>query len=324
MAKLLYVTDVHLKDKPPVSRIDDYAEALFGKFLKLRKLCEKLSIDAFLIGGDLFDVKDSVKVSHYLTRRSIEIFKSFPCPVYSIVGNHDIKYDRLDTISEQPLGVLFESGAVQRLTKAEFGNTEVIGVDFTSDKNTEVSDFVFEKTADEQILSTHHNLFLGKTEFFDEKAISYEQLEKEVNAWLVLCGHIHYPPNGEYIVKVKDTYFVNPGSLSRGSLSKDNLQRPVQAALIDTDEKSVELVNIKAAPPEEIFDLESKQEKDEKSEKIEDFVENLRDAVEKTEGEDVYTILSELDTLFPEDMEKKLRDLVSEKIGHYVEMAGGA
>ena len=312
MAKVLYATDIHLKDTPPISRTDDYAEALFEKLEKIRKICVKLEAEAFIMGGDVFDVKDSKKVSHYLVRRCLEVFREFPCPVYSIVGNHDIKYDRLDTVYEQPLGVLFESGLVKRLSRIEVGSCEFIGVDYTSHNKTDVSSFTFDKGAGRQVLVTHHNLFINKTDFFGEKAIPYSVLAEETNADAVLNGHIHFPQDGQYIVEIGGKFFINPGALSRGSLSRDNLERPVHALLIDTEEFSFNLIDLKAKPVNEIFDLESKSEIDERSKKIEEFVLNLKTSVQEEAGDNITDILESLD--IPSNIRKKVE--------HYLSIAG--
>ena len=312
MAKIIHFTDPHYKDKAPISRKDDYINALLDKTLKISKLAKKVKAEAVFCGGDVFDVKDSVKISYWLTNSLINMFKNFPCPVYSIVGNHDIKNDRLETVNDQPLGTLFESGALRRLDKVIIGGVEIVGRDFTVANKTEVDHFVIPKETDSQILITHHNLFLGKTQFFSEKAISYEQLAEVTNADIVLNGHIHYPVDGKYIVKINGKYFVNPGSFSRGSLTEDNLDRDVQVVLIDTDKMVPELVNIQANPAIDVFDIQAKEDKKEVDKKIEDFAKRLKEAIVTTSGDDIVSVMSSLE----------LKKNVREKVEHYLSIAG--
>jgi predicted phosphodiesterase len=314
MSKIIHFTDPHYKDKAPITRTDDYAKALIDKTLKISKLAKKVKAKAVFCGGDVFDVKDSIKISYWLTNTLIQVFKEFPCPVYSLIGNHDITYDRLDTIGKQPLGTLFESGALKHLDKVVIDDVEIIGLDFTPANKTEIEHFVIEKKENKQIIIAHHNLFLGQTQFYDEKAISYEQLSEVVNADIILNGHIHYPVDGKYIVKLNNKYFVNPGSLSRGSLTDDNLDRNVQVVLIDTEEMVPELVNLQVAPASEVFNIQAKEERKEKSRKIEEFVDNLKEAVVSTDGDDIVSVMSSL----------KLKKLVKERVEHYLSLAAGA
>lgn len=295
MSNIIVGTDPHFKDKNPLNRIDNYVESLLEKIGKIRLITEKKKSSAFILAGDVFDVKNSEKVSHGLVTNLMAEFKKFPCPVYSIVGNHDIKYDRLDTLPEQPLGVLFESGTLKRLSSLIIDDTEIVGVDFTPPDKTSIDSFIFNKTTAKQILITHHNLFPGVTKFFDEAAISYEQLANKVNASIIVNGHIHYPPDGKYIISIAGKYFVNPGSLSRGSLTRDNVERDVQVVYIDLKKMEPELVNLKAKPASEVFDILRREAQVEKDKQIEDFVEKLRVTVAESEGADATTIIQSLD-----------------------------
>ena len=70
MIKLLWRTDVHLSDRAPVSRTDDWAETVFGKLDQVRRVAEKVGASAILDGGDFFHIKSPGRNSHALVHRS--------------------------------------------------------------------------------------------------------------------------------------------------------------------------------------------------------------------------------------------------------------
>ena len=65
---------------------------------------------AVLDGGDFFNDKNPDHNSHDLVRRTAKVHRSYPCPVYANVGNHDVRYGSLAHLDESPLSVCFESG----------------------------------------------------------------------------------------------------------------------------------------------------------------------------------------------------------------------
>lgn len=296
MPKIVVFTDPHLKDKPPLSRKDDYTETIFGKMVKCFKLAEKLEAEAIVIPGDLFDVRFASKVSHALVERTLALFKASKVPVFGITGNHDIINDRLESVPKQPIGVLYRSGFLMHLDKFTLTDgTTLYGVDFTNPKYTKIEDFFFKKAADElQIVFTHHNLVPTGNKFFDEGAISFEDL-KDHPLDILVNGHIHHPIDGKYIVKIKDKTFVTPGSISRGSISKDNRNRKVYALLIDTQARKIDLVDLKATPSEDVFKIEQRLEELKRDAEIQTFAKMLDDMTTNADDEDLSAMLLEMD-----------------------------
>lgn len=128
MIRLLWRSDVHLADRGPASRKDDWMETTFGKLEQVKRAAAKLKVDAVIDGGDLFHVKSPSRNTHALVHRATEHHADYPCPVYCTPGNHDAVYGDYAFLPQQPLGILFASGVLKRLYdehEAEF--TEYIG-----------------------------------------------------------------------------------------------------------------------------------------------------------------------------------------------------
>lgn len=112
---LVWRTDVHLSDRTPRSRKDDWTETVLEKLRQVGQIAREVDACAVLDGGDFFDVKSPQRNSHALVRATAEVHKAYPCPVYANVGNHDCVYGDIEFLPQQPLGVLFATGIFQRL-----------------------------------------------------------------------------------------------------------------------------------------------------------------------------------------------------------------
>jgi len=269
----LTVGDVHLSDTTPASRLDNYTDATFEDLALVRAQALEQKATAVFITGDIFDRKSPIKNSHAIVARAIALFSSFPCPVYSIVGNHDIVNNRMDSLSRQPLNVLFESGALKRLKKEVFDKVTVHGVDF--DEGNDYSTLSPEK--DENSTATIAVCHVLATpdggDMYGEPIFSYKKLaNSDVDVYVF--GHFH---NDQGIHTIGKKKFVNLGALSRGSLTQEEIHRQVKIGRIEWDGKSLECSEIPLAvkSSKEIFDIEKKQEMEKKEKEIESFVASL-------------------------------------------------
>ena len=130
----------------------------------------------------------------------------------------------------------------------------------------------------------------GGTMFEGEDIVKYEQLLE--TAPDVYCfGHWHmdqgvevlasHSKNGKATVK----HFINLGSLTRGSLSQDEMRRRPAAAVIrcsktvDGPEVEVEVRRLRVQPPEEVFDLEGRERQVKRQVEMDAFVSRIRDAL---------------------------------------------
>ena len=266
MITLVWRTDVHMADEPPQSRTDDWTATILGKLDQVGQIATKVKANAVLDGGDFFHVKSPTRNSHELVRRVTNLHASYPCPVYGNVGNHDVKYGSMEYLSESPLAVLFESGTFRRLYdehEAVFEQdgvkVRVVGIPYhgtTYDMNRFTS---IVKGDEDYLVVMVHCLASAKggTMFEAEDVIGYSQLVNlDPDVWCF--GHWHKDQGITEIARNK--WVVNVGSLSRGSISQDDMNRTPTCVVMRASKQimTFEPIKLKVAPPDIIFNLEAR------------------------------------------------------------------
>lgn len=292
MFRAITFTDVHLADRNPGARIDSYRDAILGKLEQARDFCVQKKADVAICGGDLFHIKTPTKNSHYLVAQTIAILKSFPCPVYSVYGNHDLRQDNISTLPSQPFYTVMKSGAIEYLTEALFDNGKVrlFGMDYVNEP--EDDDFNKENNGEKvQICVAHVNASSKFDDLFGERVYRYQDLCK-TSPDIFVFGHYH-PDQG--IEVLEDTHFINVGSLCRGSLKMDELSRIPNLGYIEIDDDSnirCEKLPLKVAPSSEIFDLELKAKEDVEQKELERFIGEMKDRLDpSSDDEDIGEVI---------------------------------
>lgn len=287
--KFVWSTDWHVSDYAPENRVDDYEEAVFAKLAQIKLLAERIGADACLAGGDIFHVKTSSKVRHGLVARLIDTLRAFPCPVYSTIGNHDISHNNLETLPEKPLGVLFSSGAMKRLDDETFRKDGVTVRVFGQHFDPKVPPNAFDhlqKGDEDYLLTVFHGYACASGESYPgEPTFRYDALAKlPVDDWFF--GHWHIDQG---ITEVEGKHFVNVGSLTRGSLTQENVFRTPKVVVGSywKDRRHLQQVKLKVAPASEIFNIEKKERIDKEQALISQFIQNLRSeaAIKHEDGE---------------------------------------
>lgn len=92
---LVFRTDVHASDRSPISWKGDYPAEIWSCLEQIGEVAREARALAVLDGGDYFHTKAASRNSHDLVRRTAVLHRDYPCPVYAIVGNHDITYNNL-------------------------------------------------------------------------------------------------------------------------------------------------------------------------------------------------------------------------------------
>jgi DNA repair exonuclease SbcCD nuclease subunit len=322
---LVWSTDWHFSDVPPGRRKDDYRSALLDKLSFVRGLVEKLH-GAALCGGDVFHHKKPGHAGNSL-RLLIDLMQSlrrFPQgKVFGSVGNHDLSWDRMDTLPRQPLGLLIECQVYHDLNREPIVFTN-------SDETVRVSveTFPFAETdatlqnllssgprqpgVDHRVGIVHaygHEGNEGK--MFETKTIGYNQL-KGLDFDVLLWGHDH---SRHETVEVGGITHVNLGSMARAAFSYDELDRPVVATILSFGTDGVlryKEVPIPVKPLEIAFAAADKGvETVAKSEEIMEFFAEMDAAVEGLEINDPLVIIKELC-----GENKNLHDLVLDLCGY--------
>lgn len=293
MVTLVWRTDLHMADEAPSSRTDDWASTLFDKLRQIGEIARANKAQAVLDGGDFFHLKSPSRNSHDLVRRTAEVHAEYPCPVYANVGNHDVKYGALEYLHESPLGVLFSSGVFRRLYdqhEAVFENdgvrVRVVGIPYHGTKY-DMNRLTSIVKGDEDYLVVIAHLLAspaGGTMFEAEDIVSYSDLANH-DASVTCWGHWHKNQGIREVASGK--WVVNIGSLSRGSLTQDEMDRVPSVAVMEFRKSGIRIreVPLRVHPAKEVFDVGRRERQIARATTVETLVQSIQaTAMPRIEG----------------------------------------
>lgn len=280
----LFRTDVHMADRNPPWWKGDYAAELWASLEQIGKLAETHRVHAVLDGGDYFHVKSAARNSHAMVARTADVHRAYPCPTWTIEGNHDLVYNDLDSIDRQPLGVLYASGVFKALreevVESDGLRVRVVGIPYSPKLSLDTVRAVRKQPGDTHLILLLHALAAQKPpasleEIFNEVVLKYEDLITDDGPDCIAFGHWH---RDQGCVQIGRVTFVNPGAVSRGALIKENLDRAPKVVLIEVTELGVQTTELplQVAPAADMFDLQRKKHHEDVRKDIDNFVEVLR------------------------------------------------
>ena len=311
MINFIVRTDEHVSEEAPASRKDDYMESCLDKLRQIGEISSDKNADAVLDNGDFFHNPGTGKNSHELVRKVIDVHNEYyDCPVYENPGNHDFPYTRIDYLEKHALGVLFSTGVFRRMEEVEFTDGEglkvrVVGLPYKTD--FDLSDFGIRKEDEDVLIVAAHTFASldGGPLWGDNRALSYFNLA-DFPPDMFIFGHLHVDQG---IETVKGKRFMNLGSMTRGALVKDNLERIPRVGHIEIEKEdgnvniNTEAIDLDVKPAEDVFDLREHKRTKREEEKIDKFINSLS---ESSKEDDSSSIRDEIKSLnFPEKVRQK-------------------
>lgn len=299
----LFRTDTHLQDNSPVSWKADYTEEIWNSLRQVGELAKKHEVNAVLDGGDYFHIKAPSKTSHHLVQKTAVIHQAYPCPILMATGNHDIRYNNLETLERQPLGTLYASRVFDQLEERVFEDGDlrvrVVGVPYSPNLTLTDMMSIQKQKGDTHLIAVVHTLASLKPpasveDFWNEPVFSYESLVSRNGPDVFMFGHWH---KDQGVEAVGGKYFVNQGALSRGSLVRENLERTPQVALLEFDgsDLKIQTIKLEVAPACDVFDLEKKAVQERERQDIDQFVQRLVSEGEVDPDQTIETNIQSLD-----------------------------
>ena len=303
-----WITDIHLSSIPPGKRSENYEDNIFSKLEFVRDLA--VSRNAInLCGGDIFHVKGSKSHANSLRmiNRLIALIKTYPLGKwFSAIGNHDIQYDRMDTVPNQPIGVLIESDVCHALNfqPVIFTNQDesvkvlVESFDYAGGAETHAAIKASGKRpegVDYRIGVIHASGVPGDSrESFGEWMIGYNHLQHE-DFDLMLWGHDH---GRLETMRCGNITHIHLGALSRAALTETEVTRKISVPVLSfTAEKAgIKEVEIPVLPPEQIFRKEDKviEKIDEDNTEVKKFFSAMNESVDGITSENPIEIIETL------------------------------
>jgi exonuclease SbcD len=294
--KFISFTDVHISDVNPQSRVGCYRDDILNKLEMIGLLGKKVGVDFFVCAGDMYNLKAPMRNSHLMNTKLIELFKSYPAPIYMIEGNHDLTNDSYENFDKQPISVLYSSGAVKRLTGENFtftakGDDEFTlglrGFPFTEQPNLEEYP-IAKESLDISVCALHLYATPEGGNLYKNKLYSYNEIAQLKDDIFVL-GHYHVDQD---VKNIEGQHFINVGAVSRGSLSHDNITRIPKVCLVSCKKEdgsvsiNTQVVRLKVKPAAEVFIIEEKEKEEKKMQEAEAFVSHLKEAVTEEDSVD--------------------------------------
>lgn len=252
MSKIIFVGDVHLKGSTPISRKDNYSEVILRKLEWIKGYADSIDCKTVIFTGDIFDTVNTSLQYFSLCLSTFKQISDSGINLYTIVGNHDIRYDSIDTLPVTPLGVLLKSEVIKLLEDLYIEDIYIKGVHYTELPSRNLSD-----TKYFSIMVAHRFYESG----FNEEPISKHNLIDWCFDAYVL-GHDHRPyVTVELEENNKCIRLLRPGSLARNTSDQYNRLRKPRILVFDTLSKYFYYEEVPSDSGLEIFFDQIKEEK---------------------------------------------------------------
>lgn len=272
--KFLFLTDSHLSNRRPSSRIDDYPQTVLNKFRDVVDLARQHDVEAVIHGGDVFH---SPAVDRDLAGAFAEIVRDLPCPMYIVPGNHDLFGQNVSTLPHTMLGLLIRSGVLRLLDREQIIESDDCVIEGQPyypriDRDHKDADYGFRTQTSKTKILVAHGLILPSPMLPDVPVTLPDEIP--AGADLILVGHYH--PGFKTFSTPSGVEVVNPGSLTRTDASTNEIQRDVKALLRDDDGSLIPLPIPSAEPGNMVLSRASTEIHQQRQDTLTTLQESLR------------------------------------------------
>jgi len=267
--KVGVIGDLHLTNRSPERRQDDYFQTLLDKLKQAMDIFQKEDCIYVIQVGDFFD---SPTVANKVKSGVIRLLLQYLQRILCIYGQHDITGHSSATLPNSPLAVLEPADAIQ-----------IIGTWNIDDKSTpqvtvygaSFGEEIPEPDADAfNILVTHR--MIGDRPLYPGQPLESPRvfLRQHPKYNLVLCGDYHYAFQDNYQGRV----ILNPGAIARKNLNDVKMRLQPSVAIVDLTDLSVQMYLLEVQPVEQVFDLHQKMKVTKDQAAMERLVADLRES----------------------------------------------
>ena len=251
---------------------------------QIRQVAFKLQVDSVCIAGDIFHSKQR-PMGTALLGRLVDWCKTLQATGIDILvvpGNHDIRYNNLATLADQPLGLMLKAGVMRDVSRDPWHSEGVIvqGIAYPTAMDLQQWMRIAPVAATHRVILAHCYASTNGGMVYGETEHRYEDLFDACPADVYIFGHDH-TDGGVYTVPrpgLPTTHFINLGALSRGTIGADEITRDVRIGvvrLIPNVGTRVQQVRLNAIPARDLFDLTAKAEQTAQARQIDAFIADL-------------------------------------------------
>lgn len=275
--------DLHLTDKTPKHRIDNYPETQKEKLNWCLSFFKDNEVNYILQPGDFFD---SHKANDYIKQSYIRFFKQFGIPILTVYGQHDLRFHSSNK-ENTPLAVTEAADIITILDEHDYPIRKHPNIPSEARVTGDIWIKIFGASWGEglpdpphtpqntTILVTHKMVILDKKVWEgQEDYTTAKVLLKKTHFDLIVTGDNHQA----FWYKEKDRSLLNCGSLMRATTTQINHKPCI--FIYDTSNKVIEHYEIPIKPIEEVMDLSEVKEEKQKNEELEAFISGLKDEVQ--------------------------------------------
>lgn len=258
--------DIHLTNIQSKKRLDDYPETQYKKIKYMLDNFKEEKVSCILQPGDLFD---SFKSSNFLIQRYISLFKKTNIPIYSIFGNHCLKYHSSD-VFDTPLAVLERAGVISIIQNKfnenpKLGDIHLYGCSWGEELPKIIDNKNFNVLLVHKMIVKNEKAWETQTKEQYTKALD---MLKNTKFDLIVSGDNHQ----SFLCKSGNRYLINCGSLMRHEI--DQIDHKPHFYVFDILTKELEQFYIPIK--NNVFNLMEEEEKKEKTKELEAFIDGLK------------------------------------------------
>lgn len=277
--KLLITGDWHLDTQKPENRTDDYFQTQYEKVKWIFSLASEKKCKAILQPGDLFN---SHRANDFIKQYYIDLFlynltcvDRFPkINFLTIFGQHDLRFHSSNR-ENTPLQVLDAARSLMILeNKAIFCNDDPTHLFYGASWGEEIPEIAEINKEGYVHILLMHKLILEDTEGWEKNFLSVDNVFRFCKHDIIVSGDNHLSFMAEKFSKTKSTRLLfNCGSLMRNRIDQKE-HKPV-VYIVDTEDMSYEAHYIPIKPFAEVMDVKKAEQRKERNEELESFVDKL-------------------------------------------------
>lgn len=238
--RYLACADLHITDKTPRYRKDDYPETCLRKLDWIVEEANRRDA-ILLISGDMFD---STAMKWEIVNRVIEILRKCKHLPVAIAGQHDM-VNKVENLINTPLFNLWVSGVLYILG----GGWRLDGI-----QGQQYGAPVPKAEDIDSIILVHKSITPEEPPFFLGDALSAEEAAKVYKDFrVVVSGDYHVP----FAKEVGNVHIVNCGPMMRDKKDKRNLKPCVWYIQKRFSEVTVYPIEIPIESAEDVFDIKA-------------------------------------------------------------------
>jgi len=273
--KLAYCGDLHITNRKPKNRIDNYFETVLGKVNQIYQIANEENCEVVIQPGDFFD---SYKESHLVVQEIINILKKYPkiC-TFVVAGQHDMQFHNSD-LSGTTLGTLLtHTDLITLLNKTPCCSNDHTAF-YGASWNEEIPEII---TPDCVNILVLHKMVVDKKLWVEQEGHTWaNHLLLKTDFDLIVSGDNHK----QFFAKQENRHLINIGSMMRSTI--DQIDHCPAVAIYDTELKHYDVIDLEIKPFDEVMQLEKAEKEKEKNLQLESFIHSLKDK-EVKEGQTI-------------------------------------